>query len=137
MSAAAVVYEYKTCPMCGIHYAVDKVVMAYRAKAASSENRHWYCPNGHRLVLREYEADKLQRERDRLAQRIAEKDDEIAERDRRLVAAKGQMTKLQKRVSAGVCPCCTRSFQNLRRHIATKHPGYAAENVVQFKAESA
>jgi hypothetical protein len=25
-----------------------------------------------------------------------------------------------------VCPCCNRSFQNLRRHMATKHPEFNA-----------
>jgi hypothetical protein len=45
-----------------------------------------------------------------------------ADQERRRL--KGQMTKLKKRVSNGVCPCCNRSFANLRRHMATKHPGY-------------
>jgi hypothetical protein len=27
-----------------------------------------------------------------------------------------------------VCPCCQRSFQNLSRHMKTKHPEYPGEN---------
>lgn len=32
--------------------------------------------------------------------------------------------RLKKRADHGVCPCCTRSFENVRRHLATKHPEY-------------
>ena len=42
-------------------------------------------------------------------------------------AAKGQISKLKKRASAGVCPCCNRSFQNLRRHMGNKHPEFVGE----------
>lgn len=42
--------------------------------------------------------------------------------ERKLSAAKGQMTKLKKRAAAGVCPCCNRTFHNLARHMETKHP---------------
>lgn len=38
----------------------------------------FYCPNGHSLTFGDTELDKLRRERDRLAQRVAEKDDAIA-----------------------------------------------------------
>jgi len=42
-------------------------------------------------------------------------------------AIRGELTKLKKRVTNGVCPCCHRSFQNLRRHMATKHPNEAKD----------
>ena len=92
----------------------------------------FFCPLGHRIVFRETEADKYRRERDRLKQQLARKDDTISslyeQRDkaeRRLSATKGQVTRLKNRASAGVCPCCNRSFQNLKRHMNTKHPDYA------------
>jgi hypothetical protein len=37
------------------------------------------------------------------------------------------VTKIKNRVGHGVCPCCTRSFQNLARHMASEHPTFAAE----------
>ena len=43
---------------------------------------------------------------------------------RRRAAAKGQLTKVKKRVGNGVCPCCTRSFTDLARHMESKHPAY-------------
>lgn len=114
----------------------------------------FYCPHGHKRYypLGPTEEDKLRQERDRLTQQLAQKDDAIAaerrrgdslrdQRDyeqRRVAAAKGQVTRLKNRAAAGVCPCCNRSFQNLQRHMAHQHPGFPtekqeADNVVLLK----
>ena len=107
----------------------------YKA-AKSSSKIEIFCGYGHPGVFKEgeTEADKLRRERDRLQQRLAERDDEIArqrnlreEAERKLTATKGVVTRIKNRVSHGVCPCCNRTFENLARHMNSKHPGYAAE----------
>jgi NAD-dependent SIR2 family protein deacetylase len=49
------------------------------------------------------------------------------QRERSAKAYKGQVTRLKNRVKNGVCPCCHRTFQNLQRHMHTKHPDYASE----------
>lgn len=94
----------------------------------------FFCPNGHEAAYKDTEADRLRRERDRLAQQLAQKDDSIQRQrelreatERRAAAARGQVTKLKNRVGADVCPCCTRSFTNLRRHMETEHAGFRAE----------
>jgi hypothetical protein len=50
----------------------------------------------------------------------------LAERvnEARVRAEKAEEAKarLEKRVRSGLCPCCKRSFVNLKRHMATKHP---------------
>lgn len=46
-----------------------------------------------------------------------------SEQNRR-IAMKGVVTKLKKRVSNGVCPCCNRYFANLHRHMTNQHPDY-------------
>mgnify|MGYP001592000967 CR=1 FL=1 len=105
----------------------------------------FYCTYGHRqfYIEGESEADKLRRERDRLTQRLAQKDDEIARQrdlrtaaERSAAAMKGQVTKIKNRVGKGVCPCCNRTFENLQRHMHSKHPTFTAEptNVVPIKA---
>lgn len=38
---------------------------------------------------------------------------------------KGVVTRTRNRIANGVCPCCDRSFTNLQRHMASKHPDYA------------
>lgn len=49
------------------------------------------------------------------------------QQSRSVSAYKGQITNLKNRVKNGVCPCCHRTFQNLQRHMHTKHPAYASE----------
>lgn len=124
------------CGDCGIEFQVPS--QFYRERKETGKT--WYCPNGHSRVFRESDADKYRREAERLKQQAAQKDDEIKWQreqrelaERRLSAAKGQITKIRKRVGHGVCPCCNRTFENLNRHMASKHPDYA-DNIVEFKA---
>jgi hypothetical protein len=70
---------------------------------------------------------KLRRERDAAKQREETIRANLEDTKRRLSAQFGENTKLRKRIKNGVCPCCTRSFTNLRRHLQTKHPEYAAQ----------
>jgi hypothetical protein len=123
-------YSFITCCSCGCRFGVPKDY----EQGKRNNKETFYCPNGHPLSYKESEADKLRRERDRLAQRLAEKDDSIRfERERReqvekrLSATRGVVTRIRKRVGNGVCPCCTRSFTNLRSHMATEHPEWKAE----------
>lgn len=51
-----------------------------------------------------------------------------AEREgRRAAAFKGQVTKIKNRVGNGVCPCCTRHFDNLHQHMQDQHPDWAPD----------
>lgn len=96
----------------------------------------FYCPNGHGqwYTSGEREVDIIRRERDRLKQSVAYYEDRTRELDqqralavRQTAAARGQITKLKKRAAAGLCPCCNRPFENLARHMATKHPSFVSE----------
>lgn len=118
----------QTCCNCGLLFAVPNDYDDRRR----NDHRTFYCPNGHGQSYRG--RSEVEKERDRLkrelgwAQSSAQswKDQaETAEHRRR--AEKGAKTKLQKRIAAGVCPCCRRSFQNLQRHIAGQHPDYPTE----------
>jgi len=116
------------------------VPIGYTARRRE-DKQTFYCPNGHSMAYSESEADRLRTERDRLAQRIAQRDDEIKDKQaeierqralneaawRRVSAAKGQITKLKNRAAKGVCPCCNRHFTNLERHMHSQHPGFVAE----------
>src|SRR3990167_10385434 len=94
----------------------------------------FFCAYGHGQVYTEGESEetKLRRERDRLMQRLAQKDDEIRaavdlqrEAERSAAAFRGQVTRVKNRVGNGVCPCCNRTFSDLARHMHSKHPDYA------------
>lgn len=121
------------CAQCRCMFSMPEEL--YRS-AKCSPSISFYCPFGHsnHYPAGETEAEKFRRERDLLAQRVAEKDDEIKRQrdlregaERRLVATRGVVTRIKNRVGHGVCPCCTRSFSNLARHMASKHADYAQE----------
>lgn len=136
-------YLFEECYTCKVSFAITRATYEVLAQTCQS----FYCPHGHKqnYVRGKSEEEKLREERDRLAQRIAQRDDQIKslrdQRDheqRRVAAAKGQVTKLKNRAAAGVCPCCTRHFTNLERHMASKHPDFSAkpddaDNVVPLK----
>jgi hypothetical protein len=101
---------------------------------AQKEGKSWQCPNGHGQWFGEAEIDRIRRERDLAKQRLAQKDDAIAEQraakeaaERSAAAYRGQITKIKKRAGKGTCPCCNRHFTNLQRHMETQHPKFADE----------
>ena len=98
----------------------------------------FFCLWGHNNYFPEgeTETDVLRRERDRLKQQAAQLQDSVNYQrqmremaERRVSAAKGQITRLKNRASAGVCPCCNRTFSQLARHMAAKHKGFVAEEI--------
>lgn len=106
------------------------------ASARESEKIHFYCAYGHSQYYPQGESEttKLRRDRDQLAQRIAQRDDRIRElheekeqTEKRLSATRGVVTRIKNRIGHGVCPCCNRTFGDLHRHMATKHPTYSTE----------
>lgn len=121
-----------TCITCGVIFSVPEAKYDH----AQAEGGYFTCSNGHSQGWDKNgcERERLRRERDRLTQRLAQKDDEIkAQRElreaaeRQAAAARGQVTKIKNRVGHGVCPCCNRTFENLARHINSKHPTFVAE----------
>lgn len=77
----------------------------------------------------EKQIKRLTEDRDRLL-RLAEerrqaKDLALAEAEhfrRSRDGLKGELKKVKQRVGRGVCPCCNRTFGNLKRHMQSKHP---------------
>ena len=111
------------CPVCGIEYSVPIKFIEWKCNLPENDDRRgWHCPNGDRLIPTNSRMDDLRRQNERLTQMIAQRDDELDSERRRTAAAKGEVTKIKKRISCGVCPCCNRTFQNLASHMKTKHP---------------
>lgn len=118
------------CGCCGGVYAINE---GYRVKQYE-KGGVWTCPyckvswgysnsSENALLKKQLEEERLRRDR-------ALSDANQLRAD--LTAQKAQTTKARnqlKRVKHGVCPCCSRSFQNLRRHIETKHPTFQASPV--------
>lgn len=135
MLLTTVTDDLKTCPLCGVHYALD----AAFARLKWDQGGDWYCPNGHNLIFTETKAQKLQKQLDAERKKIADQQETIRYFDKRLSetvqerdnatrnwkSTKTRLRKTKERVANGVCPCCNRNFENLQRHIRTKHPAYA------------
>lgn len=122
------------CPECGIVYGIPEDF----ADALRRSGGRYYCPNGHSLSWHETDADR-ERKRAELAERrlSSERDTtrrlrENVERERRsAIAYKGHLTRVRKRIVAGVCPVpgCKRSgFTQVMRHITTAHPDWLHEH---------
>jgi len=135
----------ETCCKCGIRFAMPR---SFQSRCQNDSKVWFCCPNGHsqHYTGEETERQNLRRERDRLQQRLAQKDDEITSykvqvnrAERSAAAHKGVATKIKKRVNAGSCPCCKRNFQNLARHMAGQHPNFVSDdsNVVPMREGAA
>lgn len=129
----------ETCCNCHMQFAMPaELKQRLLDGRKNGESKPFYCPAGHiQIYIGESEADQLRRERDRLKQDTTylegqrKRADEEAEHQRhRANGYKGALAKTKKRVAAGVCPCCTRSFANLQRHMATKHPEFDKEETL-------
>lgn len=103
------------CYLCGVIFGLTSDMQRRRAE----DHRDFFCPNGHsQHYLGETEAQKnarLLREEQARHQRTITRLNEEQK-------AKEKAERKLKRVQKGVCPCCSRTFQNLARHMATKHP---------------
>lgn len=121
------------CAWCGVLFAAPKHLIAARRK----DGETFYCPNGHSLRFNrgEPEAERLRRqleeERDWSARLAAERDQtKAALRAQRARATrfKNDRDRERKRMEAGVCPCCNRTFRQLARHMRSQHPEFAGES---------
>ena len=106
------------CCACGITFAVPR----WWDQKRRATHEDFYCPNGHNLSYgAKSDADRARDAKQ--AQAVAEARARQLRADLDLEQAR--LARLKKRVKAGVCPCCERTFTCLARHIKTKHPEYA------------
>lgn len=104
--------EEHTCGQCGILYAAPAYFWDERRR---NHSLGFYCPNGHqRVFLGETEAQKLQRELN-VAKRDADWQRQLREKTEK------KLRRAERRIQAGVCIHCNRTFQDVARHMRTKH----------------
>ena len=110
-----------TCYTCGAVFGLESGFYADRLR----DRRDFYCPNGHsQHFIGKTDAERLQEllEKERARSEFLRR--EVEQQRRSKSAIKGQLTKTKNRIAKGVCPCCNRQFQDLHRHMETKHPDY-------------
>ena len=121
----------KNCCVCNVTFALPQSMDEELRRTGAVS----WCPNGHESHYTESENSRLKKERDLAIEkaRVAEslRVDERLRRqreERRSAAARGHLTKLKRRIAHGVCPCCARTFRDLARHVAIKHPDWKKSN---------
>jgi len=118
-----------TCHGCGILYAIP----TWLEDLARKKGKHVRCPNlncpwpSWGYVESEVEKLTKQLEAQRLGRELAQRRFESERNSHR--ATRGQFTRTKRRIAAGVCPCCRRTFQNLAAHMQGQHPKYAKAGV--------
>ena len=120
------------CGTCGVWHAIPQHMFdEYRRQGG-----FWHCPNGHQRGWEEgtekTEIAKLQRAVE--AERQAKLRERVRAIDAEAETAQVQRShnKMRRRISAGTCPCCRRTFQNLYDHMRKQHPDFG--NPQTFKA---
>ncbi len=123
------------CGTCGVWHAIPEAMH----ESCLSEGGYWTCPNGHSRGYSEGSLQsRLEKEIKRRewaeanANRQMERADSI---ERKRIAQKAATTRLANRIKARVCPCCHRTFKQLERHMANKHPDYNPESVALGKLD--
>lgn len=113
------------CPECGVQYGLTEVY----EDARREDHKTFCCPNGHWLSYKsETREQKLRRQLDATTRQLSNTQSELKATEYARRAIKGQLTRTKKRIAAGVCPCCNRSFSNLAAHMAGQHPNYGGDH---------
>lgn len=116
-----------TCYKCGVSFAMPTYFQQQRLE----DKADFYCPNGHGQAYVESAVERVRREMqaklDAETNRTAMWKREAEGNKRSLIATKGQLTKIKKRVNNGVCPVCKRNFVALGRHIRGQHPDFCED----------
>ena len=117
----------QTCYKCGIRFGMPDYL---DDKNRENGNSFW-CPNGHPQCYCITEVQRLKKELQQVESQRSRWHDRFREEacvrrtaERSNQALKGVVTRTKKRHAAGLCPCCNRTFQQLVRHMKSKHPDY-------------
>lgn len=128
MTSVTVEMSAETCCAhgCGVVWCMPADLVNRRR----NDHKSFYCPNGHaQSYTAETEAEKLRRQLNNANQQIARAEDEAREANNGRIRAEKAQARALKRIHSGTCPCCKRTFQNVARHMQTKHP-----NITPIKA---
>lgn len=122
MTTAFVQLAVEQCYACGVAFGMAADFQANRL----SDGKNFYCPNGHcQHYTGKTDAQKL---KDAEVRESALKD-QLSAAIRDADATRVALLRDRQRFAKGVCPCCNRSFDNVRRHMASKHPDFDVTKV--------
>ena len=106
-------FERSECYVCGVPMFTPENL---RRKFADT-GEVFYCVNGHKLSIKDTVQHQLERERLKVRELEAQRNLAEANLDR----ARKENQRIRRRVEAGVCLHCNRTFSNLAAHMKTQH----------------
>ena len=117
--------SFGNCINCGVPiYGPDNKKQYAIANPGFSNS--FFCINGHsQHYVGKSDAQKLKEAQEE----VARQRDRAEREERQKRAARTELKNVKTRVSNGVCPCCNRSFENLGRHMKTKHADYLKQDI--------
>lgn len=111
----------ETCYSCGVLFAMVEDLYDHRLK----DGKSFYCPNGHSQAYTQGKSDAQKLREAQIRETALQ--DQLSAAIRETESANSELLRIRSRIAVGVCPCCNRSFSNVRAHISTQHPELAAE----------
>ena len=108
---------FLACYTCGLPVAITRSQMQQYDEHGAS----MYCAMGHQTVRRESDNALLEKKLRQAQDSLARVETDKVNLRGLLDAEEKRARKLLKRIEAGVCPHCHRTFQNVARHVGNKH----------------
>lgn len=111
------------CCACGILFAMPAQVQ----ERLSTKGGTFYCPNGHSQYYTEPDVEVLKRKLRAAENRANTLESQLNGALDDLTDKKKELRSLKKRAHSGTCIHCHRHFENLERHMKTKHSKQSGE----------
>ena len=105
------------CYKCSVPFWVPDIFNAERHRLGDE----FYCPAGHSQVYKKSDAEKEAERLRGLLNDATRRNTDLTTNLTTTQVERDKLARKLKRVQRGVCPQCNRSFQNLARHMCTKH----------------
>lgn len=115
------------CCVCAMVFAMP--LDFYNRCRDKGPDKSFFCPNGHSQSYRnsrlKQEIDRLADENQQLQQSRFSLQNQLTEKEMALKKLNNSIKLKDKRLKAGVCPCCNRTFKQLANHMKSKHPEFS------------
>ncbi len=109
--------EVISCPSCFMAFGAPERLFEKRRE----DGNYFYCPNGHSMSYKDNEIGRLRCQLTKAQDHLAIAGQRTKEAWAVADSNRQQLNKLKRRVQAGVCSLCHRTFQNVQRHMTNKH----------------
>lgn len=114
-----ITFETIVCYKCHVPFAVS----AKHHRELLDTHDTFYCPAGHpQHYIAKFNEEKLREQLENERKQRQQEEERLYNLYLDELNKSNKLNRQLKRIHKGICPCCNRSFTNLKRHMETKHP---------------